>query len=190
MNGFSSTEVFSPYECDQFAFKVDGDSEYTRDDCVGTIKVSRETKRVTKKCRGVVKKSKTRVTGNGTLEVSLHVKRNLYRKIHAMTNEGMQPGVHAYNNTVAMPEVSVTAHVKDEDDNVMFKAWPRCKIEEVSDMEITNGAEEVAELNMKLSYMPDEYNQGEYEALEDELTGTVLTAENWMTEFSSELARL
>ena len=42
---------------------------------------------------------------------------------------------------------------------------------------------------MKLLYMPDEYNQGEYEALEDELTGTVLTAKNWMTEFSSELAR-
>ena len=73
---------------------------------------------------------------------------------------------------------------------MMFKAWPRCKIEEVSDLEITNGAEEVAELNMKLSYMPDEYNQGEYEALEDELTGSVLTAENWMTEFSSDIARL
>ena len=167
-----------------------GDQEYVRNDCVGTIKVSRETKRVTKKCRGVVKKSKTKVTGNGTIEVSLHIKLDLYRKINAMTNEGMQPGVYAFNNTINMPEISVTAHVKDEDDNVMFKGWPRCKIEEVSELEITNGAEEVAEVSMKLSYMPDEYNQGEYEALEDELTGSVITAENWMTAFSSEAVRL
>ena len=56
-------------------------------------------------------------------------------------------------------------------------------------LEIENGAEEVAEVELKASYMPDDYNKGEYEAVADELIGEVLTADNWMTEFSSETAQ-
>lgn len=187
---FTSAEVYSPYECDQLAIKVAGDEEYTRDDCIGKLSVERETKTVTKSCRGVVKKRKTKPTGNGTITISLHIKLSLYRAINNMVNEGLQPGVYAFDNTAAMPEFSIAARVKDEDDNVMFKGFPRCKIEEINSLQIENGAEEVAEVEMTVSYMPDDYNKGEYEALETELTGTVLNANNWMTDFSSELAQL
>lgn len=186
---FSSAEVYSYFECDQLAIKVAGDEAYTRDDCVGSIEVERETKTVTKSCRGVIKKRKTKATGNGTLTLKMHVKLALYRKLYAMTNEGLQPGVYAFDNTVAMPEASITARVKDEDDNIMFLGYPRAKVEEINTLSIENGAEEVAEVEMKLSYMPDDYNKGEYQALEVELTGNELNAENWMTDFSSELAQ-
>lgn len=189
MAGFSSTEVFSPYECDQLAIKVDGESAYTEDDCVGKLTVERETKTVTKKCRGFVKKRKTKVTGNGTITLSMHVKLDLYRKLHAMVSDGLQDGVYAFDNTVPMPECTIAARVKDEDDNIMFKGFPRCKIEEVGQMSVENGSDEVAEVEIKLSYMPDDYGKGEYEALADELSGTVLTKENWMTTFSSEKAQ-
>ena len=72
----------------------------------------------------------------------------------------------------------------------MFLGYPRCKVEEINKLEIENGAEEVAEVEMKLSYMPDYFNKGEYQALEAELTGDVLNAENWMTAFSSNTAQL
>lgn len=187
---FSSAEVYSYFECDQLAIKVAGDESYTRDDCVGSLNVERETKTVTKKCRGVVKKRKTKPTGNGTIELKLHIKLALYRRINAMTNEGLQPGVYAFDNTQSMPELALTARVKDEDDNIMFLGYPRCKVEEINKLEIENGAEEVAEVEMKLSYMPDDYNKGEYQALEVDLTGDVLTPSNWMTTFSSETAQL
>ena len=186
---FSSSEVYSPYEVDQLAIKVAGGESFTRDDCVGKLTVERETKTVTKSCRGVVKKRKTKATGNGTVTLSMHVKLDLYRKINGMTNSGLQPGVYAFDNTVAMPEVSILARVKDEDDNIMYKAFPRCKVEEINTMEIENGSEEVKEVEMKLSFMPDDYNKGEYEALAEELTGSVLNADNWMTSFSSALAQ-
>lgn len=186
----TSAEVYSYFECDQLAIKVSGDNEYTRDDCVGSLEVERETKTVTKSCRGVVKKRKTKPTGNGTLTLKLHIKLGLYRKMTAMTNEGLQPGIYAWDNTVPMPEGSVAARVKDEDDNIMFLGYPRCKVEELNTLSIENGAEEVAEVEIKLSYMPDDYNKGEYQALADELTGNVLTPENWMTTFSSETAQL
>lgn len=187
---FSSADVYSYFECDQLAMKVAGDEAYTRDDCVGTLSVERETKTVTKSCRGVVKKRKTKPTGNGTINLKMHIKMALYRKIHAMTNEGLQPGIYAFDNTEPMPEFSLTARVKDEDDNIMFLGYPRCKIEEINSMEIENGAEEVAEVEMTVSYMPDDHNKGEYQALEVELTGDVLNADNWMTDFSSENAQL
>ena len=187
---FSSADVYSYFECDQLAMKVVGDEAYTRDDCVGTLSVERETKTVTKSCRGVVKKRKTKPTGNGTITLKMHIKMALYRKIHAMTNEGLQPGIYAFDNTEPMPEFSLTARVKDEDDNIMFLGYPRCKIEEINSMEIENGAEEVAEVEMTVSYMPDDHNKGEYQALEVELTGDVLNADNWMTDFSSENAQL
>lgn len=187
---FSSAEVYSYFECDQLAMKVAGDEAYTRDDCIGSLNVERETKTVTKSCRGVVKKRKTKPTGNGTIELKLHMKLALYRRINAMTNEGLQPGVYAFDNTQSMPELALTARVKDEDDNIMFLGYPRCKVEEINKLEIENGAEEVAEVEMKLSYMPDDYNKGEYQALEAELTGNVLNAENWMTDFSSDTAQL
>ena len=186
----TSAEVYSYFECDQLAIKVAGDNEYTRDDCVGSLEVERETKTVTKSCRGVVKKRKTKPTGNGTITLKLHIKLGLYRKMTAMTNEGLQPGIYAWDNTVPMPEGSVAAMVKDEDDNIMFLGYPRCKVEELNTLSIENGAEEVAEVEIKLSYMPDDYNKGEYQALADELTGDVLTPENWMTTFSSETAQL
>lgn len=187
---FSSAEVYSYFECDQLAMKVAGDEAYTRDDCIGSLNVERETKTVTKSCRGVVKKRKTKPTGNGTIELKLHMKLALYRRINAMTNEGLQPGVYAFDNTQSMPELALTARVKDEDDNIMFLGYPRCKVEEINKLEIENGAEEVAEVEMKLSYMPDDFNKGEYQALEAELTGDVLNAKNWMTAFSSETAQL
>ena len=187
---FSSAEVYSYFECDQLAMKVAGDEAYTRDDCIGSLNVERETKTVTKSCRGVVKKRKTKPTGNGTIELKLHMKLALYRRINAMTNEGLQPGVYAFDNTQSMPELALTARVKDEDDNIMFLGYPRCKVEEINKLEIENGAEEVAEVEMKLSYMPDDFNKGEYQALEAEMTGDVLNAKNWMTAFSSETAQL
>ena len=183
----TSADVYSYFEADQLAIKVAGDDDYTRDDCIGSIEVERETKTVTKSCRGVVKKRKTRPTGNGTITLKMHVKLALYRKLYAMTNEGLQPGVYAFDNTVAMPEASITARVKDEDDNIMFLGYPRVKVEEINTLSIENGAEEVAEVEMKLSYMPDDYNKGEYQALAVELTGSTVTSDNWMTDFSSSL---
>ena len=187
---FSSAEVYSYFECDQLAIKVAGDESYTRDDCIGSLTVERETKTVTKKCRGVVKKRKTKPTGNGTITVKMHIKLALHRKMNAMINTGLQPGVYAFDNTSSMPEFSLVGRVKDEDDNILFLGYPRCKIEEINSLEIENGAEEVAEVEMKISYMPDEYNKGEYQALEAELTGNELNADNWMTDFDSDVAQV
>ena len=186
---FSSADNYSYFECDQLAIKVGTDATFTRDDCIGSIEVERETKTVTKKCRGVTKKRKTKPTGNGTITLKLHIKLALYRKLYGWTNEGLQAGVYALDNTVAMPEAVLVARVKDEDDNIMYIGFPRVKVEEINKLTIENGAEEVAEVEMKLSYMPDDYNKGEYQALAVELTGSTVTTNNWMTDFSSTLVQ-
>lgn len=183
-NTFTSAEVFSPFEVDQFAIKMKDASAYERDDCVGSLNVERETRTVTKKCRGIVKKRRTKATGNGTVTVSMHIKLALIRAMTGMTNAGLQPGIYGYKNTENMPEFACVARVKDEDDNILFKAFPVCVMEELNVLDIKNGEEEVAEIEIKFNYQPDENGIGEYEALETELTGQILTGENWMTDFS------
>ena len=71
---YATGDVYSPYEVDQLAIKVAGESEYTRDDCIGTLTVERETKTITKSCRGVVKKRKTKPTGNGSITMKMHTR--------------------------------------------------------------------------------------------------------------------
>lgn len=186
----TAKDKFSFYEVDAIGIKIKGESAFATEECLGSLKVERGTKTVTKKCKGVVVKKKTKMTGEGKLTISLHTSRELYRKVNGMTNTGLQPGVYAFDNTVLMPEMTIVAKCRDEDDNVIFLAYPQCSVEEASGTEIENGAEEVAELEMTLAYTPDDFHKGEYEALEDELTGDILNAENWMTSFSSALAQL
>jgi len=52
---------------------------------------------------------------------------------------------------------------------------------------IENGAEEVVEIEMEISVMPDDYGNGVYEALASELTGTLKT--EWMTKFEPSMAQ-
>lgn len=53
---------------------------------------------------------------------------------------------------------------------------------------VENGGEEVAEIELEVSVMPDEYGNGLYEALKSELkTGT--TANDWMTKFAPSMVQ-
>ena len=53
---------------------------------------------------------------------------------------------------------------------------------------IENGAEEVAEVELTVSVMPDEYGNGVYEALADELAEEKKTA--WMTAFEPAMVQV
>lgn len=75
----------------------------------------------------------------------------------------------------------------DEDENVKYKAYPRCILSSPS-RKIENGAEEVAELEMTIDLMPDENGECMYEALESELESEEIK-QQWLTNFSLELVK-
>ena len=156
--------------------------------CVGSSEEELEVKVITKNCRGVVAKKKVKGTGNGTLTESLHVPYNIYNMIYDMVqSDELLEGVVGYGQKSTHPEFALTQKVLDEDDVVKLKAYPRCILESGPKRPVENGAEEVPELELTISLLPDEYGYCMYEALASAVTSTV--ADTWLTAFTPDLVR-
>ena len=180
--------VFSEFELEKMGVKFPGDESFLEMNCVGSSEETLDTKIVTKKCRGVTEREKVRGTGTGKLVISAHVPVNIYNKMYNMNREGLVEGARAYGKNSVHPEFAITQTVVDEDDAIKLKAYPRCIMESGPTRPITNGAEEVAELNMTISILPDADGECMYEAFESEIEKKI--SEKWMSEFTPDLLKV
>lgn len=179
--------VFSEFEarCMNFIF---GEADYYDVKCVGKVEQESTIRNITKKCRGQVTKKRTRPTGEGTLKVTAHLPYELYVRLHDMERtDTLLEGVYAYGQDSIHPEVCVTADIFDEDGNEKYKAWPRCVVSTGANQSIENGGDEVLEVELEIGFMPDDYNEGFYEALASKMTETVKA--DWLTKFTPALVR-
>lgn len=183
-----SSTVFSEYEAKQIGVSIEGDSVIVP--CVGSIEEELEVKTMTKNCRGVVAKTRTRGTGNGTLSISVHCPIELYRKLFGMSDDGLKKGVYAYGYNSRHPEFTLTVDVFDEDGNEKLKAYPRCVIQSNMSRTIENGADEVAEIEIEVAVMPDDNDNGMYECLVSDLEGDEGNIKSqWMENFNLDLIK-
>lgn len=181
--------VFSEYELREMAVKFNSEDSYVNADCVGSCEEEMETKVVSKSCRGVVVKETVKGTGKGTLKLSMHMPYEIFKKAYGMELNTLKEGVIAYGQNSRHEAFSITQHVFDEDGNEKFKAYPNAIIKTGIARKIENGAEEVAEVELEVSVMPDEDGNGMYEALASELKDeTVKTT--WMNAFTPELVKV
>lgn len=181
-------DVWSEFSIEEQYIKVAGQESYTDMSCVGTAEHELESKTVRKKCKGVVVKQLTRGTGNGTLTEKLHVPRTVYNMIYNMNRDDLKDGIVSYGQESRHPEFSLTMLIENEDGDVMLRAYPRCKIMNGPKKSIENGAEEVAELDLTISILPDEYGTAVYDALKSELSEDI--AKDWLTKFTPEFAHI
>lgn len=180
--------VYSEFEVQEQHIKVKGEDSFLDMNCVGSSEEELEVKVITKNCRGVVAKKKVKGTGNGTLTESLHVPYTIYNMIYDMVHEDeLLEGVVGYGQKSTHPEFALTQKVLDEDDVVKLKAYPRCILESGPKRPVENGAEEVPELELTISLLPDDYGFCMYEALASAVSSTV--ADTWLTAFTSDLVR-
>lgn len=180
----TNVQQFSEFEVKESHAKF-AEGEAMKLGCVGTLGETLNAKTVTKKCEGVVVKSRTRGDGTGELAFTLHIAEAVFRNIFGMVNEGLKAGVYAYGQGSVHKEFCYTAKVLDEDGNVKYKAYPKCCVTSGISRNIENGAEEVAEIEVTAAIMPDENGNGMYEAFADDLDET--TASKWIKEFSTSL---
>lgn len=177
--------VFSEYLVKKTSIKFSGESEFTSMDCVGTNEEELNTKVITKKCRGVVAKTRVIPTGDGTLKLSLHVPYDIFCKAWNLSNADLKQGVYKYGQDSRHPEFTLVQLVEDEDGNQKYKAYPRCIIQTGITRKVENGAEEVALSDIEISIMPDENGQALYEGLAENMTTELQNA--WLTSFSVDL---
>ena len=182
-------KVFSEAEVRKIGIKIGEATKADINECVGTWEEELEVKTVVKKCRGVVSKSRTKGTGNGTIKASMHMAQDLFAEMYGMKQEGLKDGVIAYGTKSLHPVFCVTALVLDEDDNEKLKAYPNCTIQTALTRKVENGAEEIAEIELELAITPDEEGNGMYEAVVTDLTDEDLKTK-WLESFTPELVKL
>lgn len=179
--------VFSDYEVDEIGFQFEGETDYQSAKCIGASEEEMEVKVITKQCRGVIVKEKVKPTGRGTVKMTLHIPKVIYDAMFGMNLDSLIEGVKGYGRNSVHPNFKMVQHVTDEDGVEKFKAYPNCVVKTGKSSKIENGAEEVAQVELEVSVSPDEYGQGVYEALADEIDETV--ASQWMTAFTPALVQ-
>lgn len=178
--------VFSNYEVRQIGVKLNatGATQVTSG-CIGSFEDECDTRIVTKNCRGVTAKTRVTGTGAGTITLALHMPIAMYKNIFALERTDLKTGVMGYGRSNAHPEFQLVADVFDEDGNEKYLAYPRCVMETGPNMSVENGADEIEEVEIEISFMPDDNGYGKYEAFVDNLDSTIASA--WMTNFTTEL---
>lgn len=181
--------VFSDYELREMGIKFKDADAYKTASCVGTCEEELESRVTTKSCRGVVVKKTVKGTGNGTLKFSMHIPYDIYTQAYGMQLDTLLEGVKAYGSNSVHEGFAIVMRVFDEDGVEKYKAYPNCIIETGVANKIENGAEEVAEIELEVSVMPDEYGNGMYQAIATDLKDeTVKTT--WLTAFTPELVQV
>lgn len=180
--------VFSEFELQEMGIKFNSSDEYQAANCVGSCEEEMEVKVISKSCRGVVFKETVKGTGKGTLKLSMHVPYNIYTQAYGMQLDTLVEGVRAYGQNSRHEAFSITQRVFDEDGVEMLKAYPNCIIKTGKTNKIENGAEEVAEIELEVSVMPDEHGNGVYLVIVDELKDETVKT-NWMTAFTPDMVQ-
>ena len=178
----------SEFEVKKLGFKFEGTDAYKSVECIGSMEEDMTVKTVTKKCRGVVKKKRSRGTGEGTVKITVHMPYDIYVEAFGMDLPSLKEGVYAYGQNSKHKNFAMVADVEDEDGNEKLKAYPNAAMNAFAGRKIENGAEEVAELELEVGVMPDEYGNGLYESPVKEDDEDF--KEQWMTAFEPEMVQV
>ena len=185
----STETVFSPYEVRQVGVKPSKGEETIIAECIGSMEDEMEVKVVTKNCRGVPQKVRPRGTGSGTVTLSLHMPIKMYKAMFALERDDLATGVMGYGRKNLHETFCMMADVFDEDDNEKLVAYPNCIMQTGPNSVVENGEDEVAEVEVEISVMPDDNGYGKYESFVSELTEEEDIKKKWMSEFTPELVK-
>ena len=179
--------VFSEYEIKNSSIKFADEEDYKKVGCVGQVEEELEVIVVQKKCEGQVAKSVSKGATSGALTLTLHMRHDLYVEAFGMVHEDLIEGVYAYGKNSRHKEFCFVAEVYDEDGNKKMIAYPRCVMTNAPQGTITNGAEEVAEIEIEVNLFADDNGHVKYEAIVSELAEDV--SADWLTGFNPEMVK-
>lgn len=149
--------------------------------CVGKLDGETEIKTIQKLCGGVPQKKKAKPT-QMNITISAHLKLKVLRDIFGMTNKDLKEGVFSYGtDSIGKDFTFVAEEVDDFEEAVRLIAFPNCTSATGFIKSVENGAEEIAETELEITALADEYKQFYYEAIKSELTPE--DAKMWMTAF-------
>lgn len=163
--------------------------EGTKFGCMGSINGETEMRDIVKNCEGVeAKKISKPVKMNNT--VNAHIPVQVARDFFGLSNKDLKPGVWAYGSLSKGKKFVFTADVIDEfEDVTKLIAFVNCTNSTGFRIQIENGGDEVAQLELQFTSLRDELKNFYYEALIDELEDATV-AKQWHEKFTPELVKV
>lgn len=185
-------KVYSDFEIKETAIKFKNDEKGERIGCIGTLDETLNTRSITKKCEGIVRKYVVKGDGTANVKFSLHMRWNHFVKALGMKFDTYKDGVYAYGENSTHEEACITGKVYDEDGRAKLKAYPRFMITDGVARKIENGAEEVAEIEISGIALPDDDGNCTYEVMMEELNESdkETFTESFMTNFNVDLLKV
>lgn len=174
-----TVDVFDAVEIKNASVLFKGSSVTDPFGCVGKLDAETEIKSIEKKCGGVTEKKKSKPT-KLTVKISGHMKLKVIRDIFGISNDGLVTDVYAYGIESLGKDFAFVAEENDIfEGNKRLIAFPNCSAATGFVKSVENGAEELAEFELEITALPDQYGKFYYEGIN--LTGTV--AQTWLTKF-------
>lgn len=176
-------------------FLEDGEQrEGERMGCVGSLGGETTMRELTKRCEGAIVKKKVKPE---TLDLTLsaHVKVSVLREVFGLTNEDLKKGVYAYTTNSVGKSFVLTADVIDDfEDRTKLIAFPNCSSATGLKFNFSNGDDEVAEIELSLTALPEKSQEVGakafyYEAIVDELEDESIE-KTWHSKFTKELVAI
>lgn len=156
--------------------------------CTGSLNTETEIKVVTKTCEGNPVKEWP-VPQKMTATFVGHMPVPIVRKAFGLTNKDLKPGVFSYGvDSRGGGGVFTWKTLNIEETITKFLAFPNGSFVGGLKLTLENGLDEIAQVEMTLTFMKDDNRQFYYEAFDEELEDEDVK-NKWMQEFTPELVK-
>lgn len=153
--------------------------------CTGSLSTETEIKEVVKNCEGQAVKTWAKAQKMTATFVG-HMPVDVVRRAFGLSNKGLKAGVYAYGVDSLGGSGIFTWETWDiEETERKFLAFPNGSFSGGLKINIENGGDEIAQVEMSLTFMKDNNKKFYYEAFESDLSDETLKNE-WMTKFNIE----
>ncbi|MDA2567523.1 phage tail protein, partial [Bacillus cereus] len=177
----TTIDTFDAIEIKNASALFKGESVTEPFGCVGSLNAETEMKTTKKTCGGVTLKQKTKpIQMNVT--ISAHLQLKVLREIFGVTNKNLKEGVFSYGvDSIGKDFTFVAEEVDTFEDVSRYIAFPNCASATGFIKSIASGEEEVAETELEITCLVDEFGRFYYEAFASELKPE--DVKMWMTAF-------
>lgn len=184
------TEQFDNFEITngQFRSKSEGVFQEAQGiGCTGKLEISAETRTITKKCEGKTAKEVV-VIDKLVGTFSGHMTIDMLRKVFGLTTNGLKKGVYGYGNRSYSGQGSLTWDVYDiARENRKLIALPNMSWTGGFKLNVENGQDEIAEVELSFSALIDENGNFYYEAFDDDEETDRTVIQGWNKNFEPSL---
>lgn len=156
--------------------------------CIGKLTAEPDVSEITKKCEGVVSDSIPKINFL-TVTISGHFALKHLRELFGLSIEGLKTGVYKLNKVVKSKAGTYTFEVWNmHETEKMLIAFPNMAYIGGFALNIENGVEEIAEVELEFKAMVDKEGNFYYEGLESEITEPQVKTD-WGTKFTPTLVK-